>query len=158
MNRSYDSIQDYVISAFTVALAGLILWAAREIPPPFFDPLGSAAVPKACAYILIILALAISIRRFFENKAAMETAEDEEAYHKEPLLALSVVGLSVLYTFSMGADWIGFRWGTVIYIFATGAILAKRNMRVMGISLALGLLFGIGGHFLFTNFFYIDLP
>lgn len=157
MKTLYQSVQDYVISVCTIALAGLMLWGARDIPPPFFDPLGSAAVPKACAYVLIVLALGISLRRFFENHAPV-VDEDEEAYRHEPLLALAVVGLSVLYTLAMGAGWIGFKWGTVLYIFATGSALAKGNIKVMAISLVIGLTFGIGGYWLFTNLYYIDLP
>ena len=58
----------------------------------------------------------------------------------------------------MGAGWIGFKWGTVLYVFATGSALAKGNIKVMAISLVIGLIFGIGGYWLFTNLFYIDLP
>ena len=158
MNTTYESIQDYVVSCLTVVLAGLVLWGAQSIPPPFFDPLGSAAVPKACAYILIALALIISIRRFIENKVELTTGSKETGYKKELWLALGVVSLSILYTLAMGAGWIGFRWGTIVYIFATGSILAKGSFRIIVISLALGLLFGFGGQYLFTNFFYIDLP
>ena len=158
MNSTYESIQDYVVSFLTVVLAGLVLWGARFIPPPFFDPLGSAAVPKACATILIGLAILIGVRRFIENKAGSTTGPEETGYKKEPWLALGVVSLSMLYTLAMGAGWIGFRWGTIVYIFATGTILAKGSFRIIVISLALGLLFGFGGHYLFTNFFYIDLP
>ena len=158
MSQRYTSIQDYIISAFTIMLAALVLWGARAIPPPFFDPLGSAAVPKACAYILIAIALGISIRRYFENKSSPGSDGEDEGFKREPMRALGVVGLSVLYTLAMGAGWLGFRWGTICYITLTGALLAKGNKKVMAISLALGLLFGIGGQYLFTNVFYIDLP
>jgi putative tricarboxylic transport membrane protein len=158
MNTSYESIQDYVVSCFTIILAGLVLWGAKDIPPPFFDPLGSAAVPKVCAYILITLAVIISLRRFFENKSGSTASSEEVGYRAEPWLAVAVVGLSILYTFAMGAGWIGFRWGTVLYVLATGSILAKGNHKIMAISLALGLMFGIGGHYLFSTIFYIDLP
>ncbi|MDA0348418.1 MAG: tripartite tricarboxylate transporter TctB family protein [Verrucomicrobia bacterium] len=158
MRSLYSSIQDYVISVFTIVLAGLVLWAAQDIPPPFFDPLGSAAVPKACAYLLIILALAISVRNFFRNKASANSSTEDEGFKREPILGIAVVALSVLYILSMGAGWVGFRWGTILYIAITGSLLAKGNKRVMLISLAFGLLFGFGGQHLFTDFFYIDLP
>ena len=158
MRALYRSIQDYVISACTLVLAGVIFWGAKDIPPPFFDPLGSAAVPKAVATLLIVIALGISTRRYFENLSGAGSASAEEGYKPEPILAVYVVGLSILYTSAMGAGWIGFRWGTVIYIAATGAILAKGNKNVMVLSAVLGLLLGIGGQLLFTNLFYIDLP
>lgn len=158
MKIHYQSVQDYVISGCTIALAVIVLRAAQGIPPPFFDPLGSAAVPKASAYILILISLSISIRRYFANRNPISESTDDEGYRAEPWLALVVVGLSVLYTLAMGAGWIGFRWGTVLYVFATGSILAKGDKQVMAISLALGLLFGLGGYYLFSNFLIIDLP
>ena len=158
MRQLYHSIQDYVISAFTIVLAGLVLWGARDIPPPFFDPLGSAAVPKAAAYILIALALGISIRRFFQNKHSPGAGLEDEGYQLEPLRAVGVVLFSILYTLGMGIGLFGFKWGTLFYITLTGVMLAKGNKPAMLISLALGLLFGFGGSYLFTNIFYIDLP
>ncbi len=158
MSTSRSSHQDYFISGCTLVLAGLVLWAAQDIPPPFFDPLGSAAVPKTCAYSLIVLSLGMGLRRYFKNRASGRTVSRDVSYKTEPWLALSVVALSALYTLAMGSGWMGFRWGTVIYIFITGTMLAKKNYAVMSISLAWGLLLGIGGHFLFTNFFFIDLP
>lgn len=158
MRTAYHAVQDYVISVSTIALAGLVLWGAKDIPPPFFDPLGSAAVPKAVAYVLILLALGIGIRRYFQNKSFERERSAEEGFKPEPILAVAVVGSSILYTLAMGAGWIGFRWGTIIYVFATGSILAKGNYRIMVTSLILGLLFGIGGQYLFTKIFYIDLP
>ncbi|QXD23505.1 tripartite tricarboxylate transporter TctB family protein [Opitutia bacterium ISCC 51] len=158
MRQLYHSVQDYIISAFTIVLAGLVLWGARDIPPPFFDPLGSAAVPKAVAYILIALAAGIAIRRFFQNKTSPGAGVADEGYQLEPLRAIGVVGLSILYTLGMGTGFLGFRWGTILYITITGALLAKGNKPAMMISLALGLLFGLGGSYLFSEIFYIDLP
>ncbi|MCZ6673569.1 MAG: tripartite tricarboxylate transporter TctB family protein [Verrucomicrobia bacterium] len=158
MSTSQQPIQDYIISGCTIVLAGLVLWGAQDIPPPFFDPLGSAAVPKVCAYLLILIALGICIRRYFENRAGSNSNPEAEGYKSEPWLALAVVAMSILYTLAMGSGWIGFRWGTVIYIFVTGSILARKHYPVMGLSLALGLLIGIGGQYLFTQIFYIDLP
>jgi putative tricarboxylic transport membrane protein len=158
MRSFYSSIQDYIISACTIVTAGLLLWGARDIPPPFFDPLGSAAVPKACAYILITLALSVSIRNFFKNKSLSISHTEDGEFKHEPILAIAVVLLSAFYILSMGAGWLGFSLGTTLYIAITGSILAKGNKRVMVISLLLGLLFGFGGQHLFTEFFYIDLP
>tara|TARA_B100001123_G_C15176141_1_gene973413 strand:- start:424 stop:900 length:477 start_codon:yes stop_codon:yes gene_type:complete len=158
LKLSYQHIQDYVIGASTIVLAGLILWAVREIPPPFFDPLGSAAVPKTVAFILILLAARLTARRYFENKAEAEKAVHQEPYNLEPWLTTAVVVFSILYTLALGTGLLGFRWGTVVYVFLTGVVLAKKDRKVMGFSLGLALVIGIGGDYLFTNFFFIDLP
>ena len=158
MRQFYSSIQDYVISACTIALAGLVLWGARDIPPPFFDPLGSAAVPKATAYILIALALGIAIRQLIQNKRSPGAETKDEGFQLEPLRAMGVVALSILYTLGMGTGVLGFKWGTILYISLTGILLSKGNKAVMIVGLVLGLLFGFGGSYLFTEYFYIDLP
>ena len=134
------------------------MWGARDIPPPFFDPLGSAAVPKAVAYVLIALALGISIRRFFQNKGSPGAELEELGYELESLRAIGVVSLSILYTLGMGTGVLGFRWGTILYISLTGILLAKGNKLAILISVILGLLFGFGGSYLFSVWLYIDLP
>ena len=154
----FQHIQDYIIGALTIALAGLILWGVQEVPPPFFDPLGSAAVPKAIAFILILLASGLLARRYFEQKSASKRAEYTKPYKEEPWLATAVVGLSILYTLALETGLLGFRWGTVAYIFLTSDVLARKNRKIMGISLGLALLIGILGDYLFANFFFIDLP
>ena len=49
--------------ALTVAALAALLWRESDkIPPPFFDPLVSAAVPRGIAAALVALALLVALR------------------------------------------------------------------------------------------------
>ncbi len=156
--RSKFSHLDFSICAALFALGGLILWGAKDIPPPFFDPLGSAALPKVCAYLIIAFSLVIATRAFLRLKSEVKLSSSESDYKIEPWLAVAVVGLASLYTLSMSLGWLGFRWATIAFIFSLGAVLSRFSKTQMIISLGLALLFGLGGQYIFTEFFYIDLP
>ncbi len=53
-SESARPIEDILVAIVLFALCGLIWWAAQDIAPPFFDPLGSAAVPKALAIVISV--------------------------------------------------------------------------------------------------------
>ena len=62
MSRNYRiPYLDIIISFSLIGLATAVLLAAKKIPPPFFDPIGSAAFPKYTAYLIIFLALVIGL-------------------------------------------------------------------------------------------------
>jgi putative tricarboxylic transport membrane protein len=154
--RSQKPTLDLSISGVLIALSVFVLWGVKEIPPPFFDPIGSAAFPKYTAYIIIALALGIALRASFALRNTV--APSKESFREEPLLAVSVVVLSALYTLSMQLELLSFRWATIVFIFLLSTALSKFEKRVMIISAVIGFVFGFGGQYLFTEVFYIDLP
>lgn len=147
---------DLSISGALLALAGLVLWGTKEIPPPFFDPIGSAAFPKYTAYIIIALSLAIALRAGFALRKSRSPSK--KSYREEPLLAISVVATSSLYVLSMHWEMLSFRWATFVFILFLSALLSKFEKRVMIFSTVIAFVFGFGGQYLFTEIFYIDLP
>jgi len=147
---------DLSISGALVALSVFVLWGTKEIPPPFFDPIGSAAFPKYTAYIIIALSLAIALRASFALRKT--NSPRKKRFREEPLLAISVVITSALYVLSMQWELLSFRWATLVFIFLLSALLSKFENRVMIFSAIIGIVFGFGGQYLFTEVFYMDLP
>lgn len=147
---------DLSISGALIALSVFVLWGTKEIPPPFFDPIGSAAFPKYAAYIIMALALAIGARAGFSLRKP--PTHSPKPYREEPLLAGSVVLSSALYLLSMQWDLLSFRWATLVFIFLLSSLLSKFEKRVMIVSAAIAFVFGFGGQYLFTEIFYMDLP
>ncbi len=148
---------DLSLSGVLILLAAAVLWAAQEIPPPFFDPIGSAAFPKYAAYIIAALALGIGIRAVFALRG-QRPVKKERSYREEPLLAIAVVATSAIYTLSMQFQWLSFRFATLAFIFILSAFLSKFDKRVLWASAIIAALFGFGGQYLFTEIFYMDLP
>tara|TARA_B100000900_G_scaffold388897_1_gene381328 strand:- start:1875 stop:2273 length:399 start_codon:yes stop_codon:yes gene_type:complete len=128
----------------------------KDIPPPFFDPIGSAAFPKYAAYLVIAFAIAIAIRAYRSLKT--EKPKEDPGFMSEPLLALSVVLIPSLYIVSMQIGLLSYRIATVIFILLLTSILARLDKRAMISSAIIALVFGFGGQYLFTEVFYMDLP
>lgn len=147
---------DLAVCGGLIALAVLILMGVKDLPPPFFDPVGSAAFPKYAAYLVIALAIAIGLRAFISLKA--ERSKESQGFRNEPLLALSVVLIPSIYIASMQIGWLSYRISTVVFIFLLSSILARFDKRVMIWSGIVALVFGFGGQYLFTEIFYMDLP
>jgi len=147
---------DIVISLSLIALAIAVLIAAKDIPPPFFDPIGSAAFPKYTAYLIIFLALVIGIRSIL--LAQLLPRESKRDFKLEPFLAAYTVVVPVLYVLSMNLGWASFRIATTLFIFALAALLSRFDRRVLIASALIAPVFGFGGQYLFTEVFYMDLP
>ena len=147
---------DLAVCGGLIALAVFILMGVKDIPPPFFDPVGSAAFPKYAACLVIVFAIAIAMRAYRSLKT--EKPKEAQAFISEPLLALFVVLIPCLYIASMQIGLLSYRIATVIFIFLLSSILARLEKRVMFSSAIIALVFGFGGQYLFTEVFYMDLP
>ncbi len=147
---------DLAVCGGLIALAVFILMGVKDIPPPFFDPVGSAAFPKYSAYIVIALAIAIAIRAYRSLKN--QPTKEPKGFRDEPLLALSVVLVPSLYILSMQSGLLSYRIATVVFVFLLSSLLARFEKRVMISSAIVAIVFGFGGQYLFTEIFYMDLP
>lgn len=156
VGRSRTPRADIGLALAVGAFAVLMLWQASKIPPPFFDPLGSAAAPRAVAIILAVLAAVILLRALaampFGSRAAAE------GYRPRPDVAVGIALASIGYVAVMDLDLVGFRIATVAFVFLASAILGRFRPPMLLIGLALGLILGFGGSYLFTNILYIGLP
>ena len=153
---SKSPVADTMLAVATCLFAGVVWWQATKIPPPFFDPLGSAAVPNAIALILLVLALIMLLRAALAWPwlATGETAE----YRPRPDLAVGIVVLCVAYVAAMHLRLVGFENATIAFLVAAAALLGRLERRTMVLGVGVALLMGFGTTWLLTRFFYIDLP
>lgn len=161
--RDPDARNDLVLALLLYAFAAVLYWQASLLPPPFFDPLGSAAVPKFVALVLAVLATLVVVRVFVgagEEPAPVDeaTPPEDTAARPAPLIALGAVLLPTAYVASMAFDALGFREASILFIFAMGALLARFRRRAVLILLPLAILLGLLFDFIFTQVFYVDLP
>lgn len=159
--KTNTPVLDLSLTGGFLVVAGLFLYAARDIPPPFFDPLGSAAVPQTTAWALVGLALAIGTRAVLALRAGQNPPRSAQASNRgsAPLLrGLSVIAISGVYLAIMQYSILGYTWATLIYVSLLGSLLSKfEKLPTIG-SIGLAVILSFGGNYLFTEFFYIDLP
>jgi putative tricarboxylic transport membrane protein len=147
---------DVALAIAVAAFAGLLWWEALKIPPPFFDPLGSAAVPKAIAVALAALAIIILVRALLA--LPWPARQPPRDYRPRPDIAAGIVVLVFAYVGVMQLRLLGFELATILFLIAAAALLGRMNRMTLALGVVCALVIGIGATWLFTGFFYIDLP
>lgn len=161
LTGSPEARRDLTLAIAVLLFAGLVYWEALKLPPPFFDPLGSAAVPKFVAGVLAVLALALLGQHLLkENEAetAAPAAGDEDVPRPMPWVAIGSVLAVSGYALTLQYDLLSFRTASILFILVLGAILARFSWRIIAWLLPIALCLGFFFNFIFTQVFYIDLP
>lgn len=149
------ALTEAVFAVAIIVMCGAVYWSSLDLPPAMLEPVGPAAFPKAISLILGALALAVLVRAVLRPSPVEGPAEIED---RRPGLAAVTIGLTVLYLGVMQIEWLGFREASILYLFVLGAALVDFDRVKMAYAGLIALVLGLGTHFLFTRFFFIDLP
>ena len=139
--------------ALGLGAAGFLV-DSLSLPPPRFDPLGPAALPRWLAALVILLAAAIALGALLSPPPVPA----EPAPPERRGLALATFALTLLYVALLASRRVGYAELTLAFVLATGLLLGGPRPRPMLAALALGLLLGYGGAHVFTRILFIDLP
>lgn len=151
-----------MLAAALAVFAAVLYRQAALLPPPFFDPLGSAAVPKFVALVLLALALGLVVQRAFGlaggGMAMPAHTSDEAPVRSAPLAAIGAIILPILYVASMQAGWLAFAQASSLFVLALGGLFARWRWRNLVLLVPVALLTGYGLDYIFTEILYVDLP
>jgi len=147
---------DVALALGVGAFAALLLWEAEKIPPPFFDPLGSAAVPQGVAVVLLALGAIVFLRALAARP--WPARPEPEGYRPRPDVAVGIAILAVGYIAVMELGLLGFRDATIAFVALASAVLGRLSPRIMLTGLLVAVIVGFGGTYLFTRVFIIALP
>jgi putative tricarboxylic transport membrane protein len=158
-----DGRADALLALAIWLVAALAYYGAAQLPPPLFDPLGSAAVPQAVAIILALLAAAILFRRWASVSRNPEPAAKPPgtAAVDPPLrlgIALAAVAVITAYVGVMALGWLGFREATAPFVLLLGGVLSRFRRGTMIVLVPLALAAAIGLAWIFSGPLYVDLP
>nr|WP_306265558.1 tripartite tricarboxylate transporter TctB family protein [Pararhizobium sp. IMCC3301] len=135
-----------------LVVAAVLLVAARNIAPPIFDPVGSAALPRACAVALIGTSIGILIEAALRTRRGLTPPV---AGRIRP----GTVGTFALMTAYLAAMQLGLGFTLSTILFTALAIpLVSHSLRSIPLAIGTALLMGFGGNWVFTSVFFVDLP
>ncbi len=157
LTNTAEARRDLALAIVIIAFSGLLFQQADQLPPPFFDPLGSAAVPKFVAYVLATLAVLSIVQRLFQQREVRQE-DGSDTGQRMPLVAIGSVLAVVGYTLLLQYDLLSFRNASILFIIVLGSILARFSWRVVRWLLPIAVVLGFAFDFIFTQVFYIDLP
>ena len=125
--RSGESRAELAVALCVLVLAAAVWFAADQLPPPIFDPLGSAAVPKLVACVLALLAVAMLIERWRGVADAGAVAgPDDPADVSAPLrpgIAAAAFIAMAACPAVMATGLLGFRETCFVFVIALGGLL-----------------------------------
>jgi putative tricarboxylic transport membrane protein len=155
--------RDLLLALAVILLALVVYWQASLLPPPFFDPVGSAAVPKFVALLLALLAVGVIVERLRAKPGAVEAGfapevVDDDPAEPAPWTALASIVLPVLYVAVMQAGWLAFAQASTLFVLALGALFGRFRPRLLLLLVPVAFLAGYGLDYIFTEILYVDLP
>ncbi|WP_118135435.1 tripartite tricarboxylate transporter TctB family protein [Oceanicella sp. SM1341] len=157
MTRRPHPASDLALSLLLLVIAALLLGGAAQLPPPQFDPLGSAALPRILAGLLIVFALITGARAVLLWRAGGAS----DALPWSPGAAArgaAVLGLLVAFILVMAAGLAPFWAAGTVYVAASALLIGGFTPRRLVVTVLGGLALCAVLTVVFTRFFYINLP
>ena len=146
--------RDVVLAIFALALAAVLVGGSIGLPPPRYEPMGSAALPRILAGLISLFAVVILFNAL-RQPAADGAAEGR--MEASPLRSLAAFAALLGYVAALDIGRAPFVIATVAFVTVLGLILAKPAPRTALLFLLFGLLLALGIDSVFTKFLYVDL-
>lgn len=157
MQRPTHPGTDLVVAALVAAAAALLFVGASTLPPPRWEPLGPAAVPRALGTLLALFAAILALGAVRALRAQAETpafAPDRVRLLRGTGVLVAVIALAV----AMDVGGAPFVVAGPVFVVAIAALVGGLSLRGLMWSAVWGVVLCAGIFFAFTRFFYINLP
>lgn len=155
--KTRRNIADLALALLTIAAAALVLFGARDLPPPRFEPLGSAALPRILAGLLIVFALIIAISALLRQRRDDFVPVAESGPRPDPRRGALVLAALVAYVFALDVLRVPFLFATPPFVAATGLAIGARTWRNLVIFLAFGFALAFGISLVLEKLLYVRI-
>lgn len=151
-NISLRVLGDLALAAFVICGAVLLFIGAADLPPPRFEPLGSAAVPRILGVVLIGLALIVAVRAVWR---ARDTPDETEPNDASPARGAIVFAALIAYVAALDFGRVPFVPATTLFVMVSGMAMHRVGWRPALVFAALGLVLAAALSWVFATFLYI---
>jgi putative tricarboxylic transport membrane protein len=156
------AIGDILLSLLVVCGAAVLFVGAAELPPPRFEPLGSAAMPRILGVILCFLAAVVTgqavLRLMREAPPPVSSVDAGNASEAgSPMRGAAVLVALVAYVAALDLLQADFVLATTCFVTVAGMAMTRIGWRQALVHGALGLILALLVSSVFTKFLYIDL-
>lgn len=155
MSEAVDPRLEIVVCLGIVVTCGFVLAEAAGIPPGYFEPLGSAPVPRATAWSVIALCALVIVRALPRLRAPRTEALSVRVHALDAALVLLA---TLAYVWALQERVTTFAIMTTVYLVLTIGLLARFHRRLWLAIALTALIAGFGSQYVFTRIFVVDLP
>ena len=154
---------DVAFCGLLIAGGIVLLQDLSTLKHAVFDPLGSATVPKALIWVVMVLAAIVAAARLLGlNVGSAREVVGEPADGRTIARRLGQVGaitaLVAAYVYTIASFLVPFSISTMVLVAASTLILTGWRQARLGWLAIMALTTGILGELLFTKVFHLPLP
>ena len=158
MKNSVNPKAEIALSISLIIFSAVVYYFSLELPDPVYEPLGSAALPKGLAVIMSLLSLIIIVRAIPKIKTYKSTTHTSEGITSRPKLAILIFIITLIFIGILDFGVLGFLPAGIIYLSTIGYFMTHRNLKRFPWVIAFSVILTVFSYYVFTKFFYIDLP
>ncbi len=177
--RLHPAWVDLALVLAVLAGAGLLFVGASTLPPPRFEPMGSAALPRILGGVLVFFAMIIAIKAIVQlrykqssrhgsdetdgaadGSSVVNPAKDrdtDESALTGQLRGICVFTCLILYIVALDILQWPFIPVTAAFVTLVGTVLSPQRLQAMWKFALFGLLLAAGLFLVMTRFLYVDL-
>lgn len=165
-------IFEILISLAMIGIGALGWLESLKIKGFAFDSLGSRAVPQTLSALLLLAGFWVIVQGFLGARMAMQPAadvgvvdgdeeddEDVEATGADYVRAVAMFVFSFIFVYAVFVLRIPLSLSVLAFTVAGAQLLVRANRKRATLVAALvGVILGFGTEWIFTSFFFVDLP
>lgn len=154
------AISEIAFGICLIAFSALIYIGALELPAPKYEPLGSAALPKILAALMALLSAVMIGRAAINLRAIVPTnaGQSDSAVKRHYALSLIVFLTTIAFVAIMDFGLLGFNVAGIIFLSFVCWLMTHRDLKKLPWIVGYAVILVTGCTYVFTEFFYIDLP
>lgn len=153
---SRRTIADLALALMVSAGAALLFIGAAELPPPRFEPLGSAALPRILGALLLLFAAILTVRALLRLRSGWPAPEAEES-RADPRRGFAVLVALIGYVFALDVLRLSFIPVTTVFVTIVGLSIGARTWLNAAIFAGLGLVLSLAISTILSRFLYITI-
>lgn len=155
-NLKVRAFGDLALAACVIAGASILFIGASSLPPPRFEPLGSAAMPRILASILIAFALMIAMRAVL-TLAKTGGQSISEAGVELPYRGIIIFALLIAYIAALDFVRVPFVIATTLFVMCAGMTMHRLSLRSALVHGALGLFLSLSLDYVFSTYLFVRI-
>lgn len=154
-NKKAKAIADLALLAVIGVGVVVLFVGASSLPPPRFEPLGSAAMPRILGVILVCLGIPVAFAAI--RDLISESDNEPRADIKLPFTGIAVFLALVAYVAALDFAQLPFVPATAVFVALVGIAIDSVSLRVLAIYGGLGLVLSSILSYVFSNFLYVQI-
>ena len=158
MKNNVNPKTEIALSISLIIFSIIVYYFSLELPEPEYEPLGSAALPQGLAVIMSLLSLIVIVRAIPKIKTYKPTTNTDDNVTSRPKLAILVFIITLIFIGILDFGIIGFLPAGIIYLSTIGYLMTHRDLKSFPWIVAFAVILTVFSYYIFTKFFYIDLP